>query len=267
MPVIDVDNLADDRLAPYRNLKDRELAREGGRFLAEGRHVVERLLAAPFEVESVFCARKRLEHVRPLVPDAVPMYVAPDGVLDEVVGFEFHSGVLAVGRRPAALGVDAWAARVTAGDPANCTVLVCPHTRSAENLGALLRIGAAFGVAGVVLGPQCTDPFWRRTIRVSMGAVFKLPLLQSDDLRRDLDTLAQAHGFERVAAVTDADAQPLAAASRGPRLALLLGSEDQGLGEWVHCSDRRVTIPMSLGTDSLNVAVAAAVFLYHFTQR
>jgi TrmH family RNA methyltransferase len=130
-----------------------------------------------------------------------------------------------------------------------------------------MRIAAAFGAGGFMLGPQCCDPFYRQSIRVSMGAVFSLNLYQSDDLMRDLKRLQSEWDVELAATVLDDSAEPLSGAARKPRMALLFGNEAQGLSrEVVAACDRRITIPMKLGTDSLNVAIAAAVCLYHFTR-
>jgi tRNA G18 (ribose-2'-O)-methylase SpoU len=265
MPLLPVPSLDDPRLAPYRNLKDRELAREGDRFIAEGEHVVRRLLESDFPVESLLLARRRAEEVAPLAPPGVPVYVADDPLVHQIVGFKFHSGVMAVGRRKPRVSLDSFV--VTASDRARLTLVVLPDIANTENLGSLVRISAAFGADAVVLGPHCCDPFWRQSVRVSMGAVFSLPLLRCDDLPRDLRALREKLGLELVAAVTDDDAQPLAASPRPGRLALLFGNEAQGLSRDVVAQcDRRVTIPMKLGTDSLNVAVAAGIFLYHFTR-
>jgi tRNA G18 (ribose-2'-O)-methylase SpoU len=134
-------------------------------------------------------------------------------------------------------------------------------------MGALIRISAAFGADALVLGERCCDPFWRQSIRVSMGTIFRLPLVQSQDLAGDLARLRGEWGVQLIASVLDDDAEPLAAVVRPQRLGLLLGNEAQGLAErWIRLCDRSVTIPMQLGTDSLNVAVAAAVFLYHFSR-
>jgi tRNA G18 (ribose-2'-O)-methylase SpoU len=142
--------------------------------------------------------------------------------------------------------------------------VVCPLITNVQNLGSLIRIAAAFGANAMILGEQCCDPFFRQSVRVSMGTVFKLPIRRSDDLPYDLQRLAKAR-FERVATVLSPDAQPLATARRTEKLALLLGGEADGLEEsFVALCDRRVTIPMRHGTDSLNVAVAAGIFLYHF---
>jgi tRNA G18 (ribose-2'-O)-methylase SpoU len=134
------------------------------------------------------------------------------------------------------------------------------------NLGSIIRSTAAFGCSAIVLGPKCADPFSRRVLRVSMGAALHLPIVESRELGADLRELGAA-GFELVAAVVDPTAEPLSAFQRGERTAILFGSEGHGLAEdWLALCHRRVTIPMQVGIDSLNVAVAAAVVLYQLTR-
>jgi tRNA G18 (ribose-2'-O)-methylase SpoU len=263
--IVRIDEIDDPRLGPYRRLKERELGRDGGRFIAESEHVVRRLLASDFAVESVLVCRRREAAlatamvVRPLTP----LYVVADVLINRVVGFKFHSGVIACGLRKAALPLEA----VVAPARRRSVVVVCPDLISHENLGSIIRIAAAFGADGLLLGPRCCDPFYRFSIRVSMGTVFSLPMAQSEDLPADLRRLGDEFGYERVASVVGDDAEPLAGARRGERVALLLGNEAQGLDQaTVAACDRRVTLPMREGVDSLNVAVAAGIFLYHFSQ-
>jgi tRNA G18 (ribose-2'-O)-methylase SpoU len=224
--------------------------------------VVRRLLASDFPVESVLLAERRVAEIAPLVPPHVPVYAAAARAVDQILGFPFHSGVIAVGRRKPSASLEAVAG---AWGP-RATVVVLPEVNKTDNLGALLRISGAFGADAVLLGPRCCDPFYRESARVSMGAVFVLPLVRSADLAADLADLRRRWGVELVATVLDDSAEALAGAARPPRLGLLFGNEAQGLSpEQVALCDRKVRIPMKLGTDSLNVAVAAAVFLYHFT--
>ncbi|MCX5661574.1 MAG: RNA methyltransferase [Planctomycetota bacterium] len=270
MPVIPIDTLDDPRVAHYRSLKDRELAAEGGRFIAEGEHLVRRLLASDFPCESVLMANRRAAELAPQVRGDIPVYTLPDELLEGVIGFAFHSGVMAVGLRKPNPSLESILGPPGIPSPKPITLVICPEIINADNLGSLIRISSAFGAAAMLVGERSCDPFWRRSVRVSMGTIFSLPILLCDDLLPVLRDLRTRWGVEMVATVTDAGAQPLERAQRpGPpnRLGLLLGSESQGLhGRWLTECDRHVTIPMHLGTDSLNVAVAAAVFLYHFTR-
>jgi tRNA G18 (ribose-2'-O)-methylase SpoU len=257
-----IDSFDDPRIAAFRNLKDRDLARDGGRFIAESEQVVRRLLASDFTTESVLMAQRRAAEILPIVPENVPVLVVPDEMMQQVVGFKFHSGVLACGRRksPGALS------QIMDCLPKRATIMICPEIANTENLGSLIRVAAGFGADAMILGERSCDPFYRQSIRVSMGTVFSLNLLQSQDLLGDLRLMKKQWGVELVATVLDESAQPLAEAQRGDRVGLLFGNEAQGLSQQILAEcDRRVTIPMKLGTDSLNVAIAAAVVLYRFT--
>jgi tRNA G18 (ribose-2'-O)-methylase SpoU len=263
MAIIDIQSLEDPRLAPYRALKDRELRAADGRFVAEGRNVVLRLIASRYEVESVLVSDRYADALAVDVPAAIPLYVAADEVINQTIGYRFHQGCLAVGRSTSLGSVDSLLSTLDQTAPA--TLLIAHELNNTENLGAILRIAAGFGVAGVILGPRTADPFYRQAIRVSMGTVFSLPLARSDDLVADLGKL-RAHGFESLATVIDADAEPLSGVKSSHRTAVVLGSEAHGLdSKTTDACDRRVTIPMQLGTDSLNVSIAAAVFLYHLS--
>ncbi len=261
--IIRIDSLDDPRVACYRNLKDRELERRGNRFIAEGEHLVRRLLASDFPTESVLLADRRAEEMAPIVPEALPTYILPQALMDEILGLKFHSGVMACGVRKPPASLD----DVVPKDRQKLTLVICPEISNAENIGSMVRISAAFGADAMILGEKCHDPFWRQSIRVSMGTIFSLPSVQSQDLKLDLRRLREEWGVELAATVLDQNAEALDGANRAARFGLLFGSEAQGLGaEWVAACDRRVTIPMQWGTDSLNVAVATGVFLYHFTR-
>jgi tRNA G18 (ribose-2'-O)-methylase SpoU len=264
VPLIRVQSLDDPRLAPYRILKERELAREGDRFIAEGEHLVNRLLASRFQTESVLLAERHVEEFSRIVPEHIPVYVAPASVVNQIVGFKFHSGVMAVGVRGASPKLDDV---IGSGVNQRTTLVICPEIEKTDNLGSMIRVAAAFGADAMILGERSCDPFFRQSVRVSMGTVFFLPIVRSDDLARDLRRLREEFGVERIAGVLGDDADSLEGVRRAQRLGLLFGNEAQGLArEWLDLCDRRVTIPMKHGTDSLNVAVAAGVFLYHFTR-
>lgn len=261
MPLVSVQSIDDPRLACYRDLTQKNLTRQSGIFIAEGEKVVERLIASDFQVASILAEPSFAEKYEQQVSHETPIYLAAHDLVQTTVGFNFHRGVVACGRRKPALK----AAELLDQDSARFTTLVvCPDVQDPTNLGSIIRSTAAFGCAGMLLGGKCADPFSRRVLRVSMGAALHLPIVESSDLAADLRQLTAAK-FEIVAAVIDPTAEPLAAAQRSQRQALLLGSEGHGLAaEWIELAHRRVTIPMQLGIDSLNVAVAAAVLLYHF---
>jgi tRNA G18 (ribose-2'-O)-methylase SpoU len=256
-----IERADDPRVADYRSLKERDLARDGGKFMAEGEYLVRRLLASKFEVASVFVSEKRLNRIAGDLREGVDVFVSPHEVMHEVLGFKFHSGIIACGRR----GSSPTIAEVVR--PHGRTLLaICPEIANTENLGSMIRIAAAFGVDAMVLGERSCDPFFRQSARVSMGAVFQLPIVRSRDLLSDLHWLG-GQGVTLMATVLNDDAEALSRIEPPERVGLLFGNEAQGLSQAeLELCDRRITIPMKLGTDSLNVAVAMGVFLYHFTR-
>jgi len=259
--LVRLQSLSDPRLEPYRNLKATNRTRWSGLFVVEGEKLTRRLLASGFETVSVLAAESHVESISPHVPSAATLLVVPDEWVEQLVGFNFHRGVLACGRRTNSPGL-----QDIAGVEGRTTLVVCPDVQDPENLGAILRIGAALGVAGLILGGHCANPFSRRVLRVSMGASLRVPIVHSEDLAADLRELRDHWGFQLAATVVQGPAEPLQTAERSDRLAVLFGSEGHGLAdEWLDLCDRRITIPMQPGTDSLNVAVAAGIILHHFT--
>ncbi len=263
MPVIPIDDLNDPRVQVYRELKGRPTSRQGDSFVVEGTKTVARLLASDFETRSVVLAAKREAEWVPQISPGIPCYVLPDDLASALVGFNFHTGVVACGRRRTAPRLD----EVLTPARPRMSLVVCPRCDNPENLGAIIRIAAGFGVDGVLLGPNCCDPFSRRVLRVSMGTAFRIPLIESRNLPRDLERLRTEWKFDIAATVLHPAAIPLNQAPPLERLALLFGNEDTGLEDhWLAVANHLLTIPMAPGTDSLNVAVAAGIFLHHFLQ-
>jgi tRNA G18 (ribose-2'-O)-methylase SpoU len=216
------------------------------------------LLASDYPVDSVLLARRRYDEISAVVGPDVPLIVVPDELVHEIIGYKFHSGVIACGRRKALSTLQ----QITAGRKS--TIVICSELASHDNLGSMIRIASALGVDGMILGPKCCDPFYRHCIRVSMGTIFSLPIVRSADLIGDMRRLRE-NGFEMVGTVLGENAEPLKSFSRGDRMGVVFGNEAQGIdAETLAVCDRRVTIPMRVGVDSLNVAVAAGIFLHHF---
>ncbi|MGH3467572.1 MAG: TrmH family RNA methyltransferase, partial [Thermocrispum sp.] len=226
---VDVTHPADDRLADFRDLKraDRRPDRPGGQGLviAEGTVVVRRLLASSYPVRALLGVRRRIEELSDdLASVDVPAYVASAEVMADAVGFHLNRGVLAVADRVAQTPFE----RLAAGR----LLLGLEGVGDHENLGALFRNAAALGVDGVLLGPGCCDPLYRRSVRVSMGHVLHVPFASVADLPATVKSL-QVAGFS-VGALTPragAVALPDFAGRTGERVALLLGSEGHGLSE------------------------------------
>lgn len=261
--IIPIESLSDPRVAAYRNLKDKELDRGGKLFIAEGEHLVRRMLASDFEVESVFVSEKHVAEYERIMPANLPLFVSAAETMNGVLGMKFHSGVIGCGRRKPWAPLDA----VLPKSADRLLLVICPDLNNVENIGSMIRLSAGFGADAMILGERSHDPFWRQSIRVSMGTIFKLPIYRSPNLAHDLSRLRNEWGVELAATVLAEDAEPLANACRAQRFGLLFGNEPHGLdAPTASACQRRITIPMKLGTDSLNVAVAAGIFLYHFTR-
>lgn len=262
MPLETIDDIDDPRLDPFRDLR-RTPVSSPGHFIAESWLVVERLLASRFKCESIVVTKRRYPALAANIPDYVPVFLLDDDLADRLVGYDFHNGVLArARRRPNRCAQKLF----PSNDESPRTFVVVPWTSDPVNLGTIVRTCRAFGVDGLLLGPRCADPFSRRALRVSMGNALFLPIVESDDLTADVDWL-KSHETQVVAAVLDDAAVPLENARRPRRMALVVGHESEGLGEeWTSRCDTAVTIPMSDGTDSLNLATATAILLYHFTR-
>jgi tRNA G18 (ribose-2'-O)-methylase SpoU len=254
-----ITSLDDPRTAEYRNLRDRALRGEN-LFIAEGDLVVRRLLESEYEVESLFVSDEQAERFA-AADIAMRVYVADRKLMVDIVGFPFHRGVMAIGRRRPPVAIESVMNDLEAN--ARLTFLVCPETAQAENLGMVFRSAAAFGVDAVLLGPKTCDPLCRRALRVSMGGSLCLPLVRSENLAEDLRTLRSRWGMRIAAAVLADDAELLPEVDWPPRVGLMLGNEFDGLSdEWLALCDQKITIPMAPGSDSLNLGVAASVFIY-----
>ncbi len=260
-PIHDLD---DPRLAAYRSLKATNVTRGLDCFVVEGEKLVERLIASRFPVASVLVTDRHLERLRASIPEGVPVYVVPFEAVHDLVGFPFHRGALACGRRlPAPDWRELWGA-----ETGPLTFAVCPQVSNPENLGSIARHCDAFGIDGVLAGPSCPDPLSRRVLRVSMGSALRVPILVEDDLHRLATELEAGLGVAYFAAVADAAATPFGRVPFPARVGLVLGDEDRGVApEWTARCREAITIPMNGLASSLNVSTAAAILLYHLSRR
>jgi tRNA G18 (ribose-2'-O)-methylase SpoU len=258
-----VEDPGDPRVVDYRDARDGRLRHRAGLFLVEGRLVVRRLLeVSRFRVRSLLLTPSALDDLRDLLTGdgGLPLYVASAETVRAIVGFKFHRGCLAAAERGAPPGPE-----VLIEPPGARTLLALEGLADPDNVGAVFRNAAAFGVGGVLLSPGCADPLYRKAIRVSMGATLSLPFARID-WPVGLLRLREA-GYTLLALTPDRDAEDIRTmAGRGPgarRLVLLLGAEGAGLGpDSRAAAHQRVRIPTAAGIDSLNVATACAIALH-----
>ena len=256
-----VDDPGDPRVSDFFALNDperrRSVERHGDFFVAEGALVVRHLLESPYPVRAVLATARGLAALDDVLARLeAPVYLVSQALMTSIAGFRFHRGVLAsAGRLPPP-------DLATVVDGAGL-VLIVEGVTDNENLGALFRNAAAFGVAGVVLDATSADPLYRRSVRVSMGHVLRLPFTRVPDATAAVATLHRL-GFEVVALTPAAGAEDITTLAPRDRRALLVGAEGPGLSDRaLATADRRVRIAMAAGVDSLNVATAAAVALHH----
>jgi tRNA G18 (ribose-2'-O)-methylase SpoU len=255
----------DPRLNDFRALTDADVRPDRrGIVIAEGQSVVQRLLGSPYPVRAVIGVQHRIHALEAdLAGHDVPAYVVSKWALSDVVGFRVTRGVLASARRPPAPSMDDVLARAR-------RVAVLEGLNDFENLGALFRNAAAFGVEAVLLDARCADPLYRRSVRVSMGHVLRVPFAVLPPGPHDggaptaLRRLSE-RGFTTIALTPGGDADLRALRPDGS-WAVVLGAEGPGLTQAaMHASSVRARIPMASGVDSLNVATAAAVAFSHLT--
>ena len=257
-----VERADDPRLRDYTDLTDVQLRRTRepaeGLFIAEGEKVIRRALAAGYRMRSMLLSEKWLEPMRDVIEAAeAPVHLVTPQTAEAVTGYHVHRGALASMERaplPAPTEVLADARRIVVLESVN------DHT----NIGAIFRSAAALGMDAVLLSPDCADPLYRRSVKVSMGAVFAVPYARVESWPHGLGALRDA-GFRLLALTPQPAAEPLAEelAAHPERVALLLGAEGTGLTrKALHAADAPVRIPMAHGVDSLNVGAAAAVACY-----
>ena len=250
----------DPRLAAYAHVGDHRWLTAHGLFVAEGRMVVSRLLASSYRIASILLTPTALAAFEGAIHTGAPVLVAEQAILNQVTGFNFHRGCLALAHRPGdqpAPGRFVKARRL----------LGLEGIGNPDNVGGLFRVAAAFGVDGVLLDPSSGDPFYRKALRTSMGAVLHVPFERLEPWP-DALTEYRRVGFKIIALTPRAEAGPLAEFARqadGPMI-VMVGAEGPGLSAAaLAAADALVRIPIAPGVDSLNVTVAAGIALSYLS--
>jgi tRNA G18 (ribose-2'-O)-methylase SpoU len=261
-----IDSLELAELAPYRTMRFQEEHRRQRIFVAEGDKVVRRLLESELGVVSALLPKEWFETLEPLLrkrPEDIRVFLAEKKLLEHLSGFTMYQGVLAVGRMPAPIMLE----QALGGGPRPRLWVAVDGLTSSENMGALVRNCAAFGAHALLVGETCSHPYLRRSVRSSMGTIFRLPIVETAVLTRALVEL-RSRGIRVVAAHPHANQRAITQAELAGDCCLVFGSEGTGLSaEVLAACDEAVAIPMPAAVDSLNVASAAAVFLYEATRR
>lgn len=262
--LIPIDDPDDPRIAEFRDIRERALRGRNDLFIAEGA-VVLRILSAVHGTPAGVRAKKvlvldnRLDGVREILagfPSEVPVMTAPRRIMDRIVGFPIHRGVLAVGERAAQPAL----AELVAGLPAQALVVVASAISNHDNVGALFRNAVAFGGNAVILDGLCCDPLYRKAIRVSVGAALKMPFAHGGDVADILATLARADFA--VWGLSPRGDTPIEEIPAAERIALVVGTEGGGLPPDLMATIRTARVAQAPGLDSLNLATAAGITLH-----
>lgn len=263
MPVIPITDLSDPRLSDYSHQTDVALKKaqgtEHGLYIAESALVLERALRAGHRPRSVLALGNTVEEAVALVGPDVPVFSGPPHVLEQLTGYLLHRGLIASMHRPALREVEEVLAAAR-------RVVILENVADPTNVGAIFRSVAGIGADAVLVTARCSDPFYRRAIRVSMGTVLQVPWSRIGSWAQARQQLS---GFHIAALALSPDAVSLRefAAAAPERVALVLGAEGEGLTpEALDAADTVVRIPMAHGIDSLNVAATAAVAMYAIAQ-
>lgn len=274
--VIEITELADARVDAFRNVRDADLRGRDKLFMAESELVLRRLLGMPARLHSILLSRAKFATLRGELEahlnETVPIYVCDIELMHEIAAFHIHRGVLAAGfrPRPEELTIDAVVRDSHAPDAGRrppVTFVFAEGVTNVDNMGALFRNAAAFGVRGVILDPTCCDPLYRKAIRVSMGHALSMPYAISSNWQDDLIRVKQEWEMSLIAVERCERSIPIWQMPRAARVGLVFGSEGSGIsGETLALCDAVCEIPMSRDVPSINVAVASAVALYELTR-
>jgi tRNA G18 (ribose-2'-O)-methylase SpoU len=266
MPLIRVNDPDDPRIDAYRNVPDPDLLIQGGLFIAEGRLVVRRLIEGErLAVRSVMVTEAALVPLREVLVtrDELTVFIVPQAVMNGITGFNMHRGCLAIGERP---GPRQWLDVMRGARRA----IALERIANADNVGAVFRSAAAFGVDAVLLDRTCTDPLYRKAIRTSMGAALSMPFAEAEPWPDALSQLAR-DGWVLLAMTPSASAPSLhaiAAEISSHPVVIVVGHEGDGLSDAALAAcTHRARIPMTSEVDSLNVATAAAIAMYELSRQ
>lgn len=263
--IIKIDDANDPRLAPYRDIKERDLVRNQRQFIAEGKTVLQALLNQHrFSIASLLVLENRLAGINEIIaklPAETPIYVAGKAIMDQVAGFPMHRGVLGIANAPTSINNKPDETEAAKWQ----RVLVMVGLSNHDNVGSIFRNAAAFNVDAILLDRQTCDPLYRKAIRVSVGGVFRVPYFELDSASQIIGWLTDQK-FETIALspqgqVNLMDWQP------GVKTAILLGTEGEGLPSDLLHALKSVRVEMSDTFDSLNVATTSGIVLHHLVIR
>ena len=266
MPNIVISDPADPRINVFQGLRDHTLRQKrerpggdmAGVFICEGDIPVGRAIDAGYDLESILIDGARTKPLPSYVDSSVTVYAAEPQVVSKITGYTEHRGCIACFVRRPVDDIDDLDLDMAK------TLLILEGINNPTNMGVILRCGAGLGVDAVVLDRTCSDPLYRRSVRVSMGEALRTPYARVEDFEIAMAKL-RSYGFEIWALTPADDAEDISQMKRPPsgKVAVMLGTEGAGLTESaIRIADRTIKIPMSGEVDSINVGAAGAIALY-----
>ncbi len=262
MKLLRIDSLSLTELEPYRTMRRPAEHREKGIFVAEGEKVVRRLVQSRLKIVSILLTDDWSDKYSSLlekreIEDGI--YVAEKKLLEEIVGYRLHQGIMAIGRVPDP--VDIFDMKLPPGE--SHLLVAADGIANSENMGVIVRNCAAFGVHALIVGGTSCDPYLRRAVRNSMGTIFELPIVYSDNLADILEDMRLRHGVKLVAAHPREKSVRVSDADLSGDVCIVFGSEGEGISPAVvDACDIAVRVPMLNEVDSMNVASSVGVILY-----
>jgi tRNA G18 (ribose-2'-O)-methylase SpoU len=265
-----VTSIDDPQVDVYRNIRDADLRGRKHLCMVESEMVVRRMLASDWNVHSLFLSPSKYERLAPLIANTHQVIVADVSVMSDITGFHIHRGVLAAVHRPTLHQLERSVSSLIEKlkNKKTISLLLAEGITNVDNMGALFRNAAAFGVDGLVFDHACCDPLYRKAVRVSMGHAFSIPWAVGNDWKEDLRRLKKELDVKLIGCETGSLALPMWEVTPTDKFALIMGEEKSGLSSrTLTLCDAIAEIPMTPNVPSVNVAVASAVGLYEFLGR
>ncbi len=262
LELIKIEHLDIPELVPFKTLRQSMHHYEHGIFIAEGEKVARRLLESPLCIISVLLTPEWLKIYEPLLKkrsEPIKVFIASKNLLETIVGFNLHQGIMALGKIPQMPDMDATISK----SHSPFLFVAIDGLTNAENLGVLIRNCTAFSVQAVLVGETSSSPYLRRAVRNSMGTVFKIAIVHCKRLVDELKKLKYSYQFSIIAAHPHSKDNLIFTTDLNNNCCIVFGSEGNGISkEVLDVCDSYSSIPMQYGVDSINVASASAVFLY-----
>lgn len=265
MQIIEISDESDPRIEEFCQIRERDLVRNSGQFIAEGKVVLQHLLdtvlkRTKFKIEKLLILENRLAGLESLlskVPVGVPVYTAKRNVLDAIAGFPMHRGILALGSYDAGGGNFDWAE----DEQDTSLILIASQIANHDNMGSIFRNASAFGVGRILLDDQCCNPLYRKAIRVSVGSALTMPFSNFMNLDMIFSGL-QERGFE-LFGLTPTGGTQIRNIKFPSKTAIVIGAEGEGINKDTLSKIRNVKINQTNEIDSLNVSMATGIALWH----